>query len=117
MSRPARVVDLQVREPTPAEAADELRARLYLDELRRPPHRLWRILQDPSWREYAPAEQEDCYRLEMELAQLRVRWWQSESFDELVDVYGRMLRIDRGLQSRAIGVWVRVGRRLELWDP
>lgn len=117
MSRPARVVDLQVREPTPAEAADELRARLYLDSVRRPPHDLWRILKDPGWREYPAADQDECDRLEMELAQLVVRWWQSESFDELADIYGRMLRIYRGLESRAIGRWVRLGRRRELWDP
>lgn len=108
MSASPRVVELQMREPTPAQAAEELRARLYLDELREgPPFPLWRMLHVPSWREYAPADQLDCYRLEMELAQLRVRWWESESFAELLEIRRRMFAIDRGLEGRSIGVWLR----------
>lgn len=107
----ARVAELQVREPTPAQAAEALRAELYLRELREgPPFPMWRILRWSSLRAYAPADQLECYRLELELESLIWRFWRTESFGEVLELRRRMLEIDRGLERRSIGVWMPTAR-------
>lgn len=111
MSTPARVVDLKVREPTPAEACDDLRAELYLRELAKgPPFPMWRILQCGSMREYAAADRLDCLRLELDLAELVKRFWLTDDSAELLEVRRQMLRLDAALDKRSIGTWV-PGRR------
>lgn len=108
----ARVADLQIREPTPAQTAEALRAELYLRELRDgPPYPMWRVLRWSSLREYAPADRLECYRLELELESLIWCFWRTESFAEVLELRRRMLEIDRGLERRSIGVWVPSGRR------